>query len=188
MEKNHEKIYNSVLKIERGYHACYRAWSHENPLPWADIAYSKRTSLHSQYSGPHTAVIVILNIRHRGSTSASATVCVVSAPRDRVDHMWGVLHAHPPVVFSVLNLTAVVGSRLDLERKKGHMHKLSAPHQRHNYCCTPVHCCAHCYVVIYACLCGRLPLGLSAGLYGDLSAHKVIVRYHACSHERVNPL
>ena len=30
--------------------------------------------------------------------------------------MLGVLHAHPPVVFSVLDLTAV-GSRLDLERK-----------------------------------------------------------------------
>ena len=41
---------------------------------------------------------------------------------------------------------------------------------------TLVHWCAHC-LEMYVYLCGRLPLGFSVGIDGDLSAPKVIGCY-----------
>ena len=69
--------------------------------------------------------------RHRGSTSASATMCAVSASRDRVDHILGCCMCSPDLT--------VVGSRLDLERKDIRICICPPP--------SCVHCCAHCCVI-----------------------------------------
>lgn len=78
MNKNRDKIYYSVLQIESCDRSCDRSCSPENPCLLSDILHTAAEPPFTPNTGNHTHGNHN-NIKHRGSTLASAPVCAFSA-------------------------------------------------------------------------------------------------------------